>query len=254
MNVITLVSPESPDIRGFGVSGAVRVTAFGLKGAESVTFKRVQYQADKARYERDGCFLITPSAAQVANAVDYKIGDCAPSLNTDRNTIIIPYAGSYIPEINGDVTDLVIQVEPITGTNFDDKEKGIDPCGLACKDDEWSTTGNQRCNQHFVEQEEISNCGNTRWVRTTKRCGYSASIPLTVDLDDGDCVTAYLFHPDETRDPDATAAIYACDELVGYAYPSAGDGHTVPLEDCEGNIEGWAVNNSDTAPMQTSCN
>lgn len=187
------------------------------------------------------------------NKIPLEQGDVFRRLNADRNTIIIPYSGSYIPEINGDVTDLVIQVEPITGTNFDDKEKGIDPCGLACKDDEWSTTGNQRCNQHFVEQEEISNCGNTRWVRTTKRCGYSASIPLTVDLDDGDCVTAYLFHPNETRDPDATVAIYACDVLVGYAYPTAGDGHTVPLEDCEGNIEGWAVNNSDTAPQRTYC-
>lgn len=254
-NVSKIITPEQIDVRGFSVSGAVRVTAFGLTDSDTVTFQRVQYCSEQPNFQRLGCSLFSPSDMQIGSAVDYQIGECRPSLTAKRNTLIIPYGGSYIPVKNGTGSaDLVVEVEPIDGTQFDDKEKGIEPCGLACKDDEWSTTGNQRCNQHFVEQEEISNCGNTRWVRTTKRCGYSASIPLTVDLDDGDCVTAYLFHPNETRDPDATVAIYACNELVGYVYPNAGDGHTVLLEDCEGNIEGWAVNNSDTAPRQTGCN
>lgn len=253
-NVLTLLSPESPDVRGFSVSEAVRVTAYGLTDKDMITFLRVRYCTDSAAFQRKGCDLFKPTEAQVGSAVKYQIGDCSPSLTADRNTIIIPYAGSYLPVPDvADMSAITLEVEPIATADFNDKEKGIEPCGLACKDEEWNTTGNERCNQHFVEQEEVSNCGNIRWTRTEKRCGYSASVPLKVDLDDGDCVTAYLFHPDETRDPDADVPIYACDKLVGYAYPSAGDGHTVPLEDCEGNIAGWAVNNSATAPIQTEC-
>lgn len=253
-NVRVLFSPESPDVQGFVVSSAVRITAYGLTDEDMVTFQRVRYCSEKTSYTREGCALFKPTAGVISSAVEYKIGDCAPSLTADRNTIVIPYAGSYLPVLDvADETAITLEVEPISGTDFDDKEKGIEPCGLACKDKEWNTTGAERCNQHFVEIEEISNCGNIRWTRTAQRCGYSASIPLEVELGAGDCVTAYLFHPDETRDPDANIAIYACEELVGYAYPSAGDGHTVPLEDCEGNIEGWAVNNSATSPVKTEC-
>ena len=66
----------------------------------------------------------------------------------------------------------------------------------------------------------------------------------------------YLFHPNETRDPDATVAITDCDgKLWGYAYPTAGDGHTLPIIECgKDTPTGYAVNNSATAPQQvTGC-
>lgn len=258
-NVMTVVSPQSTEVNGFSVAKAVRVTAFGLSGKDTVTFKRVQYCSKQPNYVRDGCSLFLPEPAQLSNAVDYQIGECTPSLTSKRNTIIIPYAGSYIPITNGkESADLIVQVEAVDGTQFDDKEKGIEPCGV-CLDEAWETTGNERCNQHFVEQEEISNCGNLRWTRTTKRCDYYASVPIPITLDEGDCCPSqfmgYLFHPNETRDPDATVEIRDCEGVLhGYAYPKAGDGHTLPIEACSGTIVGYAVNNSATAPQQlTGC-
>ncbi|MDH2997192.1 hypothetical protein A1D22_05840 [Pasteurellaceae bacterium LFhippo2] len=254
-NMTQIVSPNTTDVKGFSVSTAVRVTAFGLTGKDIITFKRVDYCSPNPNFKRNGCEFFKPTEAQVSSAVDYQIGECAPSLTPNRNTIIIPYAGNYIPMVDGiDTSDLTVEVEPIDGNCFDDKEKGIAPCGF-CIDEVWETTGAERCNQHFVEQEEVSNCDNVRWVRTEKRCGYYASVPLPITLDEGDCCGSqfmgYLFHPSETKDPDATVAITDCEgNIVGYAYPQAGDGHTLPIEECDGTIVGYAVNNSATAPQQ----
>lgn len=257
-NVMEIVSPSLVENKGFSVTKAVRVTAYGLSGKDIITFKRVQYCSNQSGYVRDGCCLFTPEIAHITTAVEYQIGECAPSLTPKRNTIVIPYAGSYIPVVNGsDSADLVVEVEPINGTDFDDKEKGISPCGF-CIDEVWETTGGERCNQHFIEQEEISNCGNIRWTKTEKRCGYFASVPIPITLDEGACngssFMGYLFHPSETRDPDATVEITYCaadgsEVLLGYAYPKAGDGHTLPIEECNGKVVGYAVNNSATAPQ-----
>ncbi|WP_439327609.1 hypothetical protein [Lonepinella sp. BR2357] len=254
-NVLTVISPDIVDIQGFSVRDAVRVTAYGLTNEETITFQRVHYCSSQPRFERNGCALISPSKSELSSAIEYQIGTCAPSLTPERNTIIIPYAGNYIPVVNGNPTDLVVEVEAVKDGEFSNVEVGIEPCGF-CLDKTWETTGAERCNQHFVEQEEISNCGNVRWTRTEKRCGYYASVPIVFDVDDGHCgdkQIGYLFHPNETRDPDATVAISDCNGIVGYAYPQAGDGHTVPIAECENGIIGYAVNNSATAPQITEC-
>ncbi|OOF40875.1 MULTISPECIES: hypothetical protein [Rodentibacter] len=256
-NVLTVISPDVVDVQGFAVSSAVRVTAYGLINEETITFKRVHYCSTQPHFERNGCSLITPTKGELSSAIEYQIGTCTPSLTPERNSLIIPYAGNYIPVVNGNPTDLIVEVEAINLRDFSDKELGIEPCGF-CLDKTWETTGAERCNQHFVEQEEISHCGNIRWTRTKKRCGYYAGVPIPIVLDEGDCCGSqfmgYLFHPDETRDPDATVEITDCEgKLHGYAYPQAGDGHTLPIEECDGNIIGYAVNNSATAPQQLEC-
>lgn len=253
-NVKTVVSPQFTETKGFSVSKAVRVTAFGLSGKDTVTFKRVQYCSQQPNYVRDGCQLFTPEAAHIATAVEYQVGECSPSLTPKRNTIVIPYAGSYLPVVNGsDSADLVVEIEPIDGGQFSDKEIGVEPCGF-CVDEEWTTTGAERCNQHFVEQEEISNCGTVRWTKTAKRCGYYPSVPLVVEVD-GLCMVGYLFHPNEERDPDATVAVRDCEgKLYGYAYPNAGNGHTIPLEECDvAEPIGYLTNNSASAPQLLTC-
>lgn len=254
-NVLTVISPDVVDVQGFAVRSAVRVTAYGLTDENTVTFQRVRYCSSQPHFERNGCALITPTKGELNSAIEYQIGTCSPSLTPERNNIIIPDAGNYIPIVNGNPTDLTVEVETVNLRDFNAKELGIDPCGF-CLDKTWGTTGVERCHQHFIEQEEISNCGNVRWTRTEKRCGYYASVPLPIVLDDGnDCGSTfmgYLFHPNETRDPDATVEIRDCENLIGYAYPTAGDGHTLPIQECGGNIVGYAVNNSATAPQQTS--
>lgn len=256
-NVLTVISPDVVEPQGFSVKGAVRVTAYGLSNEETITFQRVHYCSSQPHFDRNGCSLISPSTRELSTAIEYQIGTCAPSLTPARNNLIIPYSGNYIPVVNGNPVDLVVEVEPISDRTFSDNELGIEPCGF-CVDKTWQTTGAERCNQHFVEVEEVSNCGNTRWRKTTKRCGYYASVPIPIVLDEnegcGSKFIGYLFHPNETRDPDATVEVRDCDnKLWGYAYPKAGDGHTLPIEECGGNIIGYAVNNSATAPQTIGC-
>lgn len=277
-NVREVVSPKFPDPKGFSVARAVRVTAFGLSGSDHVTFKRVDYCSKLPDYGRDGCCLFTPEPAQIASAVEYQIGECQPNLNAKRNTIIIPYAGSYLPVINGsESADLTIQVEAIEGVQFDDKEKGINPCGLPCVINSWTWTGGERVNGERVEREYRSNCdttewrderalewvetgktrcvnhveeaqeqsefGKLRWTATGKTCGYSPSVPIS----DG-CEVGYMFHPDEERDPAASVAVSDCDgRVLGYIYPTAATGRTVEVGHCAGVIVGYAVNRSETA-------
>lgn len=259
-NVITIVSPTTTDVRGFSVGNkAVLVTAYGLIDEDTITFKRVNYCSSQSSYKKDECCLISPDQAEISSAVTYQLGECAPMLSPDRNSLVIRYSGNYIPVLDhASGHDLTVTVEPINGTEFSDRELGVEPCGF-CLDKTWETTGAERCNQHFVEQEEISNCGNFRWTRTDKRCGYYASVPLPITLDEGDCCGSqfmgFLFHPNETRDPDATVEIKYCnddgdEQLLGYAYPTAGDGHTLPIEECGGVVIGYAVNQSATAPQQ----
>lgn len=253
--ILTVISPEIVGINGFSVQSAVRVTAYGLTNEQTVTFRRVHYCSSQPRFERNSCALISPSKRELSSAIDYQIGTCSPSLTPDRNSLIIPYAGNYIPVVNENPVDLVVEIEPVISREFSPQELGIDPCGF-CADKTWETTGAERCNQHFVEQEEISNCGNLRWVRTEKRCGYYASVPIILDGESGPspCLVAYMFHPEETRDPDATVPVISCEgEVYGYIYPNAGDGHTVPVEECENGVIGYAVNNSATAPQITEC-
>ncbi|WP_439234939.1 hypothetical protein [Lonepinella koalarum] len=262
-NVLTVISPDMVDTQGFSVQGAVRVTAYGLTNENIITFQRVHYCSSQPRFERNGCALISPTKGELSSAIEYQIGTCVPSLTPDRNTIIIPYAGNYMPVVHGSQADLVVEVEAVSGREFSDVELGIEPCGF-CLDKTWETTGAERCNQHFVEVEEISNCGNVRWTRTDKRCGYSASVPIVIDLElgcgdgchNGDRQIGYLFHPNETRDPDATVPIIDCQgNIHGYAYPNADDGHTVPVAECENGVIGYAVNHSATAPelIKTGC-
>ncbi|CAM3861382.1 hypothetical protein [Avibacterium endocarditidis] len=217
-NVISIISPASIDPKGFSVgSKAVLVSAYGLNALDTITFKRVNYCSNQGNYKSEGCCIIEPTPAEIASAIPYQLGYCTPTLSAKRSTLVIRYTGNYIPVVNNQHSpDLTVTIEPINGTDFSDKELGIVPCG------------------------------------------YQASVPLPISLDDGDCCgvmfMGYLFHPNETRDPEATVKIYDCEKFVGYAYPTAGDGHTLPIEECNGTIVGYAVNNSPTAPEIIQCN
>jgi hypothetical protein len=60
----------------------------------------------------------------------------------------------------------------------------------------------------------------------------------------------YLFHPADARDPAATIAVTDCSatpNVIGYAYPAAGPGHTVAVEGCTGGVVGYIPNCSDCA-------
>lgn len=253
MSAEIIINSKSPQSKGFSVSNnAVRVTAYGLVGNDVIMFKRVRYKSEHAMPHAECCTVFDPTPVVIGQGVDYQIGTCLPSLTSERNTIIIPYAGDYVPMLSVVESDtLVVEVEPVSGTYFNDKEKGIDPCGKKPIDTSWDWTGGERCNNHFIEREEKSNLGNIRWVKTEKKCGYNASVPIVYYSDCcGDSIVVYGFDPNETRDPDATVELTNCNgDIIAYIYPTAGDGHTEAITYCNGQVLGYAVNRSDTAPL-----
>ena len=125
----------------------------------------------------------------------------------------------------------------------------------------WRETGVTRCKDHFVEIEQENDCGRKRWQMTTEKCGYEPTVPFPVNIGCGDCgdnFMGYIYHPDEDRDPDATVEITDCDgTLYGYAYPTAGDGHTLAIEECNEDgsktLIGYCANLSNKAPKHFSC-
>lgn len=279
-NVRTLISPQIVGEIGFYVESAVRVIAHGLAGDDYITFKKVRYCSDNPHFKRDNCSIFEPSQEHISDAVDYQIGVCSPSLTADRNMVIIPFKGYYLPVLHGNASsDLVVDAEPVEYANFTDKEKGVEPC-LPCIP-KWQTTGTERCGETHIEQEEINtctnerrwtlterqvtwretgvercknhvieveeenDCGKKRWTATAKKCGYIPTVPFYVPLncDETAGVIGYLFSPNEERDPDATVPIEDCDGNVkGYAYPTDGEGHTLAIEDCDGNVTGYCGN------------
>lgn len=118
---------------------------------------------------------------------------------------------------------------------------------------EWWETGVTRCRDYRVENQEQSECGKVRWQKTETVCGVSPSLPLV--MVDACCnqLTGYIFSPHEMRDPAATVEITECGgedgvtRIVGYAYPDAGQGHFLPIMDCDGVVYAYAAHQSQTA-------
>lgn len=64
----------------------------------------------------------------------------------------------------------------------------------------------------------------------------------------------YIYSEGDAVDPAASIMLTTCaNTLVGYAYPSAGPGHTVRIETCDGAIIGYAANRSACAPECSLC-
>ena len=290
--VHTIISPDSSDPQGFVVVGAVRLIAYGLIGDDYITFKKVRYCSDNPHFKRNNCDLFEPEDPHISSATDYMIGACKPSLTADRNMIIIPYAGHYIPVIHGNESaDLIVEIEPMKAGKYNDTETGVNPC-LPCKEVwtetgnsqcgeefiereeinsctselrwvptdklvEWVETGKSRCKDHVIEVEEINQCGLTRWTKTKETCGYHATVPMPINLGCGGCgdnYLGYIFHPEEERPDTATVEITDCDgKLYGYAYANAGEGHTLVIEECDGTVIGYCANQSLTAPQALTC-
>lgn len=282
MSAKTIIQPNQPDVLVFeNGGGAVKITAFGLVGNDCLKFKRVVQDAQRKTFESGGCAVYAPTPSEIALSAPYQVGNCEPTIHAQRNTIFIAEAGRFLPVLQGDesVGSLLVQVESVPVREFSGAELGIDPCGCPCTDSTWTWTGNERYNGENVEREYVSECGTKewrverliewwetgvtrcrdfrvenqeqsehgkiRWVRTETVCGVSPSVPLVLSDECCNDFVGYVFHPNEPRDPAATVELIDCDtRIVGYAYPAAGAGHTLAIKDCDGQIYGYAANNS----------
>lgn len=225
-----LTKKGSPEVSAIVVTDPVQITAYGLGDGDCVTFLKIQYDADRKTFARNGCSIIPPSELKVGRASDYMIGACKPSLSKCRNTIIINRPGIYQPSLkNVSAMDVVIEAVQIDqGCCPGPSELGIDPCGCACHDDPTEP----------LPMIEDSVSGGPKIMKM-----------------------AWMFGPYDNRDPAATVQVTDCDgNIKGYIYPSPGPGHTVPVQACTLNgvsQVGFAVNNSSAASQmvtyQDSC-
>lgn len=256
MSAKTIIQPNQPDVLVFeNGGGAVKITAFGLVGNDCLKFKRVVQDAQRKTFESGGCAVYAPTPSEIALSAPYQVGDCEPTIHAQRNTIFIAEAGRFLPVLHGDesVGSLLVQVESVPAREFSGAELGIEPCGCL-REPEWWETGVTRCRDFRVENQEQSEHGKIRWVRTETVCGVSPSIPLPITDDCCNTFIGYIFHPDEPRDPAATAELIDCDtRIAAYAYPTAGAGHTLAIRDCEGVLRGYAANHSSNAVSFAPC-
>lgn len=225
----------------------IRVSVTGLTDLNLITFNTVTFKGDQT-YKAVNCCLSSEMSVYIDTIQPYIIGECKPSLTSKRSSIIIKQSGIYQFDLSQVDTSVAfsVSVEALEEADISNQSLGIEPCGV-CLDLEWTTTGAKRCNEHLQEREEISECGTIRWVKTGKRCGYVADLPIVLYPHTESCcssgITGYIYSPYGERDPDATAEITDCEYgLVGYAYPTSDEGHTLPISDCDGTIYGWAVN------------
>lgn len=291
MSAKFIIQPNQPDVLVFeNAGGAVKVTAFGLVGNDCLKFKRVVQSSQRPNFDKSGCTVHTPTADEIALSAPYQVGDCEPTIHAKRNTIFITEYGRFLPVLVGveSVGSLAVQVESVALQDFSNEQLGVSPCGCPCVETSSEWTGAERCNDDVVEREYLSNCGvrqwqpyravewwetgvtrcqdfrlekqeqsecgKTRWQRTDTVCGVSPSVPIVIEDDCCNRFTGYLFSPDEPRDPAATAEIIDCDtRILGYGYPTAGAGHTLPIQDCDGVIHAYAANQSNTAPTSAPC-
>lgn len=220
-----LTKEGSPEVSAIVVTNPVQITAYGLQSGDCVTFLKIQYTADRETYQRNGCSVISPSELKIGRAEEYKIGTCAPSLSKCRNSIVINKPGIYQPNMKGvKTTDVVIEAEELDVACCPGPvELGIDPCGCACHDDPTEP----------LPMVESDGCGGPGFVKM-----------------------AWMYSPYDERDPEATVEVSNCDgNVIGYIYPEAGTGHTVPVKACTANgveVIGFAANNSNAAAQMVA--
>ena len=92
----------------------------------------------------------------------------------------------------------------------------------------WIDSGITRCHNHYVETQQVNDCGTIRWTATTEYCNFEASFNLPCG--------GLAFRPTDVRDPEANVEVRDCDNvLLGYIYPTPRNGaRTEITTECEG--------------------
>lgn len=169
----------------FQLDGQHTVVAVGMQPDDVITFEVITI-AEAARDKICGCRIVGGLTASVEGMQQLLCPTCEsedlrPVTLTAKNPVVVLDAphNSFLRAIyNG--TGIGLQsvnawVTKSATTDLTDAMRGCPP--VCCEDEEetWSPSGLHRCNANTdrVEIEEISNCGNKRWVE----CGTVQWLP-----------------------------------------------------------------------------
>ena len=173
---LTLFQPSSPanDSVVFELKQQMTVVAMGMQPDDYITFEIVLI-SDAARAKICGCRLLeagTSSVYQLQPLMCPACSDGSPRFVrvTPQNPIVVldaPQGALLRAMYHGTGVDLHTVTVTVGESDTIDLTSTLRGCPpVYCEDEPetWTPTGLHRCTATYVEIEEISNCGNKRWV------------------------------------------------------------------------------------------
>jgi hypothetical protein len=179
MNIV-LFSPsslvnESPTFQ-IPDGGQLTIFAVGMQPGDYVTFE-VLALTPGARPIACGCYITEAMAASILAVQELQCPTCEsdtaqPVRLTDRNPVIVldsPQGVMLRAVYHGDGVNLGLVTVTASQTDTPNLTDAMRGCPPVCCEDEpetWEDTGQIRCDDltETVEVQQISNCGNFRWV------------------------------------------------------------------------------------------
>lgn len=166
-------SLQSPTFR-IDEGKQITIVAVGMQPEDYITFEAINLKAG-APPIACGCVITAAEMPSVEGIQELKCPACLsetlrPVRLTDRNPIVIldspqdvllraVYHGDGV-----DVQSVTVWYDETATPNLTDTMRGCPP--VCCEDEEqtWIPNGIHRCVDGNVELQEVSNCGNLRWV------------------------------------------------------------------------------------------
>ena len=176
MSTIVLFQPTSPadDSVVFELNQQKTVFAMGMQPGDFITFEVVRI-SDAARSKVCGCRLTEAGMSVVEQLQPLhcpvcSTGESRPVRVTPQNPTVVldtPQGALMRAIYHGTGVSLravTVTLSDSATTDLSMTMRGCPP--LYCEDEAetWTPTGLHRCTSTNVEIEEVSNCGNKRWV------------------------------------------------------------------------------------------
>lgn len=158
----------------FILSGQRTIIAVGMQPGDYITFEVLKVNP-AARSIVCGCRLSESGVGSIDGIQELKCPTCETGTGqsvrlTERNPVVVLDAPQEVllrAIYHGDGVDMSTVTVWAVETSTQDLTDSMRGCPPVCCEDEaqtWVGTGETRCSATQVEVQEISNCGNYRWV------------------------------------------------------------------------------------------